>query len=362
MLCTTTRSPSATTSWTSKSRSSNHAAQPERRGVERHRAAAARLGRLVLGLAVDGVGVHDLVELGERAVDHQPHRTHADGDGVDGLGRARPAVLMGDRHARHVADRRGAILGEHPEIGWRWIRGGAIDAARVDAARNYRPIMVKRTEIVDAAVQVMRGGGPAAVTSVGVAARLGLTQSALYRYVRDVDELRTLAVERLLGELEADLTAAVVATGIGDANSTETAVFALRLVEATARHAVAFEVVDRFRFADGDLGAGIRAMLERGREFTASVLERRWQQAHKGVDQPARLRVGRGCTAGSSRRTSSPPPDWCVTVGCPAGAGRSPGPWPTGWTPAGGRSRSTWSTPERSRPTWPDPLGPSAAR
>ena len=48
-------------------------------------------------------------------------------------------------------------------------------------------------------------GGPSALTTVAVAARLGVTQSAIYRHVHNVDELATLASRQIVARLQAQL-------------------------------------------------------------------------------------------------------------------------------------------------------------
>jgi hypothetical protein len=59
-------------------------AQPQRGGVERRRPPAAGGRRLVLGLVVDGVGMHDRLEVGERGVHHDVHAANAQRLGVGG--------------------------------------------------------------------------------------------------------------------------------------------------------------------------------------------------------------------------------------------------------------------------------------
>ena len=61
------------------------------------------------------------------------------------------------------------------------------------------------------ATVLLRESGPSAVTSVNVAARLGVTQSAIYRHIRDMDELNDLASYAVVNELNSVMMAALSA-------------------------------------------------------------------------------------------------------------------------------------------------------
>ena len=149
---------------------------------------------------------------------------------------------------------------------------------------------MKRSDLVDAAVELIRRDGPAAVTSVAVAAHVGLTQSALYHHVRDVEELRNAAIQRLVEELDASLEAAVISSGVGDGPTASTEDFCRRLIHAMREHGTAFELVDRFRFAAGPLGTGVREVLDRGLDFSSCMLEQQWVAMHPDDPRPRGLR------------------------------------------------------------------------
>lgn len=74
---------------------------------------------------------------------------------------------------------------------------------------RYRLPVSRRDDVVIAATDLLRESGPAGLTSVSVAARLGLTQSAIYRHIRDMDELTTIASQTVVGELTSVMFAAV---------------------------------------------------------------------------------------------------------------------------------------------------------
>ena len=66
--------------------------------------------------------------------------------------------------------------------------------------------MSRRQDVIDAAVTPgSRKGGPDALTTVAVASRLGVTQSAIYRHVHNRDELATLASRQIVADLQAKM-------------------------------------------------------------------------------------------------------------------------------------------------------------
>lgn len=134
----------------------------------------------------------------------------------------------------------------------------------------------RRVQTIDAAADIIRTAGPAAVTSVAVAGRLGITQSAVYRHVRDVDELRTAAIHRVVERLDQDLASVASASVLASASAEELARFLRRLTNAITEHTEAFELVDRWRFEEGDLGRGIRSTLARGRDGIVAIIAGLW--------------------------------------------------------------------------------------
>jgi AcrR family transcriptional regulator len=138
--------------------------------------------------------------------------------------------------------------------------------------------MGRRDDVIAAATALLRESGPVALTSVNVAARLGVTQSAIYRHIRDMDELRTIASQAVVGELTSVMVAAVSApeTEWGDGGHLEH--FADRLVALIAEHESAFQTIDRWHHADGELGEGIRRLLDLGAQLIAGEMETHWRE------------------------------------------------------------------------------------
>lgn len=143
--------------------------------------------------------------------------------------------------------------------------------------------MGRRDDVIAAAMDLLRESGPDALTSVNVAKRLGVTQSAIYRHIRDMDELTTLATHGIVGELSAVVMEAVASPDTTWGDGTHIANFANRIVEMMDAHPRALAEIDRWRYDDGPLGEGIRAMLEVGAHLIAAELEKAWRKDF-GVD------------------------------------------------------------------------------
>lgn len=54
------------------------------------------------------------------------------------------------------------------------------------------------TSLIDAAEQILREEGPAALTAGAVSSRAGVARNSIYRYVESIDDLRGLVVERYM--------------------------------------------------------------------------------------------------------------------------------------------------------------------
>lgn len=149
---------------------------------------------------------------------------------------------------------------------------------RLALARAYAPPAVnRRQDVIDAAVSLLRESGPAALTSNNVAARLGVTQPAIYRHIRGMDELVTLASQAVVAELTVAMTAALDAPETEWGDGTHLTQFGRRICELIATRTTSFEVLDRWRFDGGELGMGIRSLLDAGRGAIADVLEDQWR-------------------------------------------------------------------------------------
>ncbi len=131
--------------------------------------------------------------------------------------------------------------------------------------------------MIDAAATLLREGGPTALTTVAVAARLGVTQSAIYRHVHNVEELASLASRQIVAELQTKMSGIVDNPDLSWANDGDTRIFCDGIVAVMAADPQAFEVIDRWRYADGSLGEGIRHLLDHGRTGTADLMEAMWR-------------------------------------------------------------------------------------
>lgn len=136
----------------------------------------------------------------------------------------------------------------------------------------------RRDEIVDLAADILRQGGPPALTSVAVAERAGITQSAVYRHIASVDELAAVASRVVLTDLHHAMAAALMAPDIDWDTVTDVAAVASRMVTVMDEHRTAFEVVDRWQFVDGPLGDAVRSVVDDGCAIIERHLEHRWRQ------------------------------------------------------------------------------------
>ncbi|WP_214371138.1 TetR/AcrR family transcriptional regulator [Pseudonocardia sp. H11422] len=81
-------------------------------------------------------------------------------------------------------------------------------AARVTRARRPGPRRaLTEDEILDAALDLLDDGGPAAASVRGIAARVGVAPNAVYTYFPDKAAVVEAIVERLLGEVDHDVFA-----------------------------------------------------------------------------------------------------------------------------------------------------------
>ncbi len=145
--------------------------------------------------------------------------------------------------------------------------------------------MNRRQDVIDAAVAIIRESGPDALTTVAVASRLGVTQSAIYRHVHNRDELATLASRQIVAELQAKMSSIMDNPNLSWAKDGDTRVFCDGIVALMATEPKTFEVIDRWRYAEGSLGTGIRELLDRGRVGSASILEATWRALY-GYAEP----------------------------------------------------------------------------
>jgi len=149
-----------------------------------------------------------------------------------------------------------------------------------------QPTSSRRCEAICHAADLLREGGPSALTSVAVAGRMGITQSAIYRHVTDMDELSALAAEVVVSELIDALHNIVVNPDIDPNVDGEQAEDVRRLcrslVDSAVDNSSSLAVVDQWRFVDGPLGEGIRTMIAEGYELIGSLIELRWREEFGG--------------------------------------------------------------------------------
>lgn len=142
------------------------------------------------------------------------------------------------------------------------------------------PRSTRREEIVTHAADLLREGGPDALTSVAVAQRTGVAQSAVYRHVRNMEELTGLASTEVVGQLHRVFAEILHAPQLEFHDRDDLSRLMTSIVDAMASHALAFEVVDRWRFVDGALGEGIRGVVTESREMIERILEHQWRAVH----------------------------------------------------------------------------------
>jgi AcrR family transcriptional regulator len=142
----------------------------------------------------------------------------------------------------------------------------------------------RRDEIIEVAATILREDGPAALTSVEVAARIGVTQSAIYRHIVDMDELAAAASRIVVSQMTAVLNSILLAPDADFDELSGIADLSRKLVHAMGSDAQVFEVIDRWRFAEGALGDGIRDTLTSARDLLIVILEREWRDEYGYTD------------------------------------------------------------------------------
>jgi AcrR family transcriptional regulator len=139
------------------------------------------------------------------------------------------------------------------------------------------PKVPRRDQAIAHAADLLREGGPLALTSVAVAKRMGITQSAVYRHVRNMNELSALAAERVVTELNQSLHDLMFDPSMDWEAIDDVGRLCRDLIDQVVRNQRSFEVVARWRFVDGELGTGIRKVIDEGCDLIAALLEARWR-------------------------------------------------------------------------------------
>ena len=138
-------------------------------------------------------------------------------------------------------------------------------------------LLSRRDQAIAHAADLLRKGGPAALTSVAVAERMGVTQPAVYRHVRNMEELSALAAEAVVADLNRSLRELMFDPNMDWEEIDDVSRLCRDLIDQAVRNQQSFEVVARWRFVDGRLGTGIRRVIEEGCGLIAVLLESRWR-------------------------------------------------------------------------------------
>jgi AcrR family transcriptional regulator len=145
-------------------------------------------------------------------------------------------------------------------------------------------VVSRRDEIIQEAVAILHEDGPAALTSVNVAARIGVTQSAIYRHITDMEELTGIASGIIVSDLTAVLNSLLLGPDVDLDELEGIAALSKKVVATMDVERQAFEVIDRWRFADGVLGDGIRKALASSRDLVVFVFESEWRKEYGYAD------------------------------------------------------------------------------
>lgn len=145
-----------------------------------------------------------------------------------------------------------------------------------------QPKSSRRCEAICHAADLLREGGPSALTSVAVAGRMGITQSAVYRHVTDMDELSALAAELVVSELIDALHNLVLDPNVDWEQVDDVRRLCRSLIDSAVDNSSSFAVADQWRFVDGPLGEGIRTMITEGYDLIGSLIELRWRAEFGG--------------------------------------------------------------------------------
>lgn len=136
----------------------------------------------------------------------------------------------------------------------------------------------RRAQAIAHAAELLREGGPAALTSVAVAERMGVSQSAVYRHITNMDELAALASKVVISDLVSVLRSILLSPTIEWQTPGAMSRMCRALIDSMIDEAQAFATMDHWRFVDGDLGVGIRETIETGEGVVATVLETQYRQ------------------------------------------------------------------------------------
>jgi|GEM_PF-775637 len=147
---------------------------------------------------------------------------------------------------------------------------------------DVQPELSRRGQAISHAADLLREGGPDALTSVAVAGRMGISQSAVYRHVRDVEELSALAAEVVVSEMTRTLNEILLDPAVDSDEMDDVGHMCGALIDLMTANERSFAIVDQWRFVEGALGAGIRKMIGDNYDMIAAILEFRWREEFGG--------------------------------------------------------------------------------
>jgi len=149
----------------------------------------------------------------------------------------------------------------------------------------------RREQAIAHGADLLCEAGPSALTSVAVAERMGITQSAVYRHVRNMDELSRLATELVVEWLNQSAHDMSSDRTLDGAQIEDVHGVCRAFIQQVVGNQRSFDVVARWRFADGHLGIGIRRIVAESHDILATRLEARW-----------RIEFGEGAPLGPQER------------------------------------------------------------
>ncbi len=142
---------------------------------------------------------------------------------------------------------------------------------------DAQPRLSRRDQAIGHAADLLRELGPTGLTSVAVAKRMGITQPAVYRHVRNMGELKSLAARQVVAGLTTSLHDIVFDQSIDWDQIDHVDRLCRDLITVAHQNQESFNVVTRWRFGDGPLGIGIRSVIAESCDLIVALMESRWR-------------------------------------------------------------------------------------
>lgn len=106
---------------------------------------------------------------------------------------------------------------------------------------------------------------------------MGITQPAVYRHVRNMDELLSLATNQIVTGMTDSLHDIVFDQSVDWDRIDDVDRLCRDLLKVALGIQQSFDVVTRWRFVDGPLGDGIRSVIAESCDLIAALMESRWR-------------------------------------------------------------------------------------